>query len=123
MSTRTDTLFPSTTLFRSGVRVHGVDDVLGDVEQHRPWPAGGGDVEGLAHRPRDVLGGGDELVVLGDRSGDADRVDLLEGVGADGTGGHLPGDNDHRRSDERRVGKECVRTCKYRWAPDHKKKK
>src|SRR3546814_19966155 len=22
-----------------------------------------------------------------------------------------------RRSDERRVGKECVRTCKYRWAP------
>src|SRR3546814_13619443 len=26
----------------------------------------------------------------------------------------------HReRSEERRVGKECVSTCRYRWAPDH----
>src|SRR3546814_19082813 len=23
------------------------------------------------------------------------------------------------RSDERRVGKECVSTCRYRWSPDH----
>src|SRR3546814_19345871 len=23
------------------------------------------------------------------------------------------------RSEERRVGKECVRTCRSRWAPDH----
>src|SRR3546814_11889807 len=23
------------------------------------------------------------------------------------------------RSEERRVGKECVSTCSYRWAPDH----
>src|SRR3546814_9738213 len=23
------------------------------------------------------------------------------------------------RSDERRVGKECVRTCRSRWSPDH----
>src|SRR3546814_11799806 len=23
------------------------------------------------------------------------------------------------RSDERRVGKECVRKCRYRWRPDH----
>src|SRR3546814_18858494 len=27
------------------------------------------------------------------------------------------------RSDERRVGKECVNTCRSRWSPDHKKKK
>src|SRR3546814_14018084 len=27
------------------------------------------------------------------------------------------------RSEERRVGKECVRTCRSRWSPDHKKKK
>src|SRR3546814_19075054 len=26
------------------------------------------------------------------------------------------------RSEERRVGKECVRTCRYRWSPDHYKK-
>src|SRR3546814_12329089 len=23
------------------------------------------------------------------------------------------------RSDERRVGKECVNTCRFRWSPDH----
>src|SRR3546814_20362495 len=27
------------------------------------------------------------------------------------------------RSEERRVGKECVSTCRYRWWPHHKKKK
>src|SRR3546814_15943700 len=26
-------------------------------------------------------------------------------------------------SEERRGGKECARTCRYRWAPDHSKKK
>src|SRR3546814_2588195 len=26
---------------------------------------------------------------------------------------------DPRRSEERRVGKECVSTCRSRWAPDH----
>src|SRR3546814_19896869 len=25
----------------------------------------------------------------------------------------------HRRSDERRVGKECVDTCRTRWSPGH----
>src|SRR3546814_14944097 len=28
-----------------------------------------------------------------------------------------------RRSDERRVGKECVSTCRSRWSPCHYKKK
>src|SRR3546814_16554762 len=27
------------------------------------------------------------------------------------------------RSEESRVGKECVSTCRSRWSPDHKKKK
>src|SRR3546814_12197903 len=27
------------------------------------------------------------------------------------------------RSEERREGKECVNTCRYRWSPYHKKKK
>src|SRR3546814_10934026 len=26
---------------------------------------------------------------------------------------------DAGRSEERRVGKECVSTCRYRWSPDH----
>src|SRR3546814_13007574 len=28
-----------------------------------------------------------------------------------------------QRSEERRVGKECVSTCRSRWSPDHEKKK
>src|SRR3546814_11951841 len=31
--------------------------------------------------------------------------------------------NDYPRSEERRVGKERVSTCKSRWSPYHKKKK
>src|SRR3546814_13151878 len=27
------------------------------------------------------------------------------------------------RSEERRVGKECVSTCRSRWSPDHEKQK
>src|SRR3546814_12377584 len=30
---------------------------------------------------------------------------------------------DSTRSEESRVGKECVSTCRSRWWPDHKKKK
>src|SRR3546814_20671883 len=26
---------------------------------------------------------------------------------------------EHQRSEERRVGKECVSTCRSRWSPDH----
>src|SRR3546814_10759833 len=29
----------------------------------------------------------------------------------------------HKRSEERRVGKECVSTCRSGWSPYHKKKK
>src|SRR3546814_12459175 len=32
-----------------------------------------------------------------------------------------PNDGISGRSEERRVGKECVSTCRYRWAPLHKK--
>src|SRR3546814_11620669 len=30
-----------------------------------------------------------------------------------------PGRLTVQRSEERRVGKECVRTCRTRWSPDH----
>src|SRR3546814_18286589 len=29
---------------------------------------------------------------------------------------------DHGRSEERRVGKECVSTCRSRWSPSHEQK-
>src|SRR3546814_13488819 len=42
-------------------------------------------------------------------------------------GGKRPRDEatmraDRRRSEERRVGKECVSTCRSRWSPYHSKK-
>src|SRR3546814_15769175 len=39
-----------------------------------------------------------------------------------GNGGASP-PSPHTRSEERRVGKECVSTCRSRWSPYHKKKK
>src|SRR3546814_19403991 len=46
------------------------------------------------------------------------------GGGAQGGDGSLPGDRDSAaRSEERRVGKECVSTCRSRWSPYHLKKK
>src|SRR3546814_18917560 len=33
--------------------------------------------------------------------------------------GSVPDPASFARSEERRVGKECVSTCKYRWSPDN----
>src|SRR3546814_3100906 len=38
-------------------------------------------------------------------------------------GGHRSDDASVIRSEERRVGKECVSTCRSRWSPYHYKKK
>src|SRR3546814_8995852 len=40
---------------------------------------------------------------------------------ANGSRGQAPGRQlqGYRRSEERRVGKECVSTCRSRWSPDH----
>src|SRR3546814_17560637 len=95
-STRTDTLFPYTTLFRSPWRrAHGVLrlDAIGKVE----------DIEHLD-------------IVLQSEDCDPDRhagVALARpSPGAAPTLGE-------RRSEERRVGKECVSTCRSRWSPYH----
>src|SRR3546814_7551965 len=65
--------------------------------------------------------------------GDAGAVDALVGRAAEAMGGinvlvnnaGVTRDNlamrmkDEERSEERRVGKEGVRTCRSRWSPDH----
>src|SRR3546814_16229332 len=46
---------------------------------------------------------------------------LREAFGVDGPA--WSADSLYRaRSEERRVGKECVSTCRSRWSPEHKKK-
>src|SRR3546814_4246739 len=46
-------------------------------------------------------------------------VDHQDAVGLQ-HGGEAVGDDQRRaRSEERRVGKECVSTCRSRWSPDH----
>src|SRR3546814_17560296 len=35
----------------------------------------------------------------------------------------MPRDAVGERSEESRVGKECVRTCRFRWSPSHTKKR
>src|SRR3546814_19735558 len=85
-STRTDTLFPYTTLFRSE------DDGCGE---------GDGGEEGLR---APIVARGDPPPVLEAAEHDLDEVAAFVAV---------------LRSEERRVGKECVRTCRSRWSPYH----
>src|SRR3546814_17664186 len=72
--------------------------------------------------------------VAGDAGGQDEALDALRVVGgqahrdftahrvADG-GRAVDAEAIHQRSEARRVGKECVVTCRSRWWPYHKKKK
>src|SRR3546814_14695400 len=103
---RTDTLFPYTTLFRSG----GGASIMG----------GRGRIVGSCM--------GALLIVLIDkvlrqgvpierviRIGDTEMV--VQAMAS------MPPGAVPTRSEERRVGKECVSTCRSRWSPSHSKKK
>src|SRR3546814_14027004 len=91
-STRTDTLFPYTTLFRSRLR-HGGRMVQKPAHLRR------GEI-GIEHQSRPPL---DRLLL----------PRLAQGGAMTGGAAVLPDD----RSEERRVGKECVSTCRSRWSP------
>src|SRR3546814_15431599 len=93
-STRTDTLFPYTTLFRS--LDHGERNA-GDAEVEESHSAAVDDPQ-----PDSLTGREQEFQVVRGRV----AVDE-EGIGRAG------------RSEERRVGKECVSTCRSRWSPYH----
>src|SRR3546814_9452507 len=72
---------------------------------------------------------------ISDWSSDVCSSDLRQCHGGRGRGGVLPGARrgqgrlrgaqslrgDHGRSEERRVGQECVSTCRSRWPPYHYK--
>src|SRR3546814_17249670 len=116
-STRTDTLFPYTTLFRSGI----IDrNELQCRPAARLQHAGDGAKEirpiFLAHR-LDHLDAGDgiesprDVAVIGEAEGHL--------AGQSGAFDPVAG----KRSEERRVGQEWVSTCRSRGSPIPKKKK
>ena len=81
-----------------GERDGGLADlhVLREVHEHRAGLAGRRDVERLDDDARQVVHVAHEVVVLRDRARDAAGVGLLERVVADGLGGDLAGERDHR---------------------------
>ncbi len=71
--------------------------VFGDVHEHWTGAVGGRDMKSLAKARGDILGPGDQIIVLGDGQGDAGDVGFLEGVGADHRAAHLARDADDGR--------------------------
>src|SRR3546814_21061087 len=93
-STRTDTLFPYTTLFRS---------------TYLQMPL---QLASVIYNCRRTVGPGRPI---GEGSADS-AVQAAEGPAAEGVGHR---ERQQARSEERRVGKECVSTCRSRWSPYH----
>src|SRR3546814_13542687 len=97
-------------------------DVCSSDLQHA---AAAGDDEAVA---MDVIGprcGARGVVVMGGQR--AHRIELrghasVHFLAATGQDHVLHAVADHVRSEERRVGKECVSTCRSRWSPYHSKK-
>src|SRR3546814_13422722 len=107
-STRTDTLFPYTTLFRSRrARTDDGDTLAGRLDL--------GHVRAPAHGERGV---GD--VFLHRTDGHRTKT-VVEGACTFTEAilrAHTAADF-RQRSEERRVGNECVSTCRSRWSPYH----
>src|SRR3546814_17581330 len=98
-STRTDTLFPYTTLFRSSCRccLHPLPclRVIAAWTSRPPPPPSPPPL-----RPPPHL----RATIHCSPNGPAPSQGCRRGT---------------RRSEERRVGKECVSTCRSRWSPHH----
>src|SRR3546814_11141800 len=110
-STRTDTLFPYTTLFRSPIegryeRVHidsaemplptGVISMRATRDDSAVYTSYRAGVPAVTPPQRPTAVGPTDVTVL-----------------------DIPSLRDADRSEERRVGKECVSTCRSRWSPYH----
>src|SRR3546814_14523800 len=130
-STRTDTLFPYTTLFRSGddlfvtnstrlargIELGVANSILVKVNQIGSLTETL-DTVGLAIRSG-------YTAVMSHRSGETEDttiadLDVATNCGQIKTGATASSD---RRSEERRVGKECVSRCRSQGSPHQKKKK
>src|SRR3546814_14679471 len=109
-STRTDTLFPYTTLFRSGFVVPVLIGLLTmtivfSFERYFviSKASGSGNVDQFVTRIQGFLATGNIDSAIAE-------CDKQKGSVANVI---------RSRSEERRVGKECVSTCRSRWSPYH----
>src|SRR3546814_12227960 len=127
-STRTYTLFPYTTLFRSalgGDRLGLGLQLLGDEAIEKPDVLQPPAIVGLEQVAHDDAAG---RLIGSDAEEDSALVRCAHGRlgqhAPDLIGLLRPSILDRiPRSEERRVGTVCVSTCRYRWSPYHTKKK
>ena len=75
-------------------------------------------VERGRSRPKEVVSEGAEMKPMVSDSGGGGEAGGAAGVGLDPGPPHPPGQA-RGRSEERRVGKECLRLCRSRWSPYH----
>src|SRR3546814_15529915 len=112
-STRTDTLFPYTTLFRSAVARDIGDQRAGGIE-----PDIDREIERQRHRDRDP-----DDAFEPERGRDRpDRRQREDHQRADQAADDHANPPPSVSSEARRVGKACVRTFRSRWAPGTQKK-
>src|SRR3546814_20642193 len=111
-STRTDTLFPSTTLFRSHHHGSGRATVPRHSRRFRDGlPASTGRPPPRTSTCRYRCRPADCVL--------RDVPCQCPSLVADLDGSCQPTEKPLVRSEERRVGKECVSTCRSRWSPYH----
>src|SRR3546814_18478765 len=106
-STRTDTLFPYTTLFRSQ-RAQPVDDLPCEDGRERFERGSGNDVEDS----------GDDGAAFDETNLGHDGLpSWMKQMGREPNPPACQACPSERRSDERRVGTAGVSTCRSRWSP------
>src|SRR3546814_18853801 len=105
-STRTDTLFPYTTLFRS---------IIGDGSDNGGLGANDGSTPTTVNEDLDDDGTAETVVDGG--KGFVCTMGANGFSGPDGATTEVVANGLVGRSEARRVGKESVRTCQYRWLP------
>src|SRR3546814_14730908 len=126
ISTLTDTLVPYTTLFRSRLRPDHGRYRLCRKRRRRPHPRCRSRSLCIQTHLRDEIYRDRGGIVQGPRSSlnaSAAKFDESDGVLFRLAGTDQVPVNAVRvgclRSEERRVGKECVSTCRSRWSPVH----
>src|SRR3546814_15201869 len=112
-STRTDTLFPYTTLFRSSTPMNTESKARANLLQSLNWAL------------HDAMDADSSVIVFGEEVADPEGggiVKVTQGLSSK-FGNRVRStpisEMAFMRSEERRVGKEGVSTCRSRWSPYH----